>query len=367
MTVLTGAVALAALPTLLGAAERPSTGLSASTVIADALASVRTPYSGLVQVDGRLGLPALPIQSQATAQLDQSSRIRTWWLSPITWRTDTLGLTGQQEEVAAATSAATLAWDYERNTVQVLPISPGVRLPRTADLMPPAAARTLLAWRSAADRVSALPPQLIAGRDASGARVTSGEAASSVSSLTVWVDTATGLPLELDVYVRADPVPVFRTRFLDVSLERPNPAVVSPVLPPSAHWSMQRRDLLEFIQSVGSTTFPAQVAGLPATTSDTGLPAGIASYGSGFARVSLLELPDRLVPRVEEAVGAQTVAVGTGRAAVLRTGLLQVALLETAGGRGYLLAGTLTGTALDAAVRDALAALPASRAPEDAG
>jgi hypothetical protein len=364
-TVLAGAAAIAVTPTLIGAAERPSTGLSPSTVIADALASSTTPYSGLVQVDGRLGLPTLPIQNQATTQLDQSSRIRTWWLSPTVWRTDTLGLTGQQVQFAA--SDATLAWDYERSTVQVLPTPTGLRLPRTADLMPPAVARTLLTWRSTADRVSALPPQQVAGRDASGAQVTSGEATSSVASLAVWVDTATGLPLELDLYARNNPVPVFRSAFLDVSLQRPDPWVVSPVLSPTAHWSMQRRDLLAFIQSAGNTTFPAAVAGLPATTGDAGLPAGIATYGSGFARVTLLELPPRLVPRVEDAVGSQTVVVATGHAAVLRTGLLQMALLETADGRGYLLAGTLTGTAMDAAVRAALEALQAGPPPGDAG
>ncbi len=361
-TALAGTAALIALPTLLGAARQPSTGLPAAQVVARAVASAGTAYSGLVQIDGRLGLPALPIQNRATEQLDQTTRVRVWWLSPTAWRTDTLDATGQQDEIAADASGATLGWDYERNSVQIRPTSTGLRLPRTADLMPPAAARTLLAWASLADRVSALPPRVVAGRDASGASVTSAEPDSSVSSLQVWVDTVTGLPLELDVYERGNAVPVFRTRFLDVSLDRPDPTVVSPVLSPSARWSIQRRDLLSYIQTVGSTQFPTQVGGLPATSAGTGLPAGVATYGNGFARVALLELPPRLVPDLQDALGTQTVDVGTGRAAVLRSGLLQVALLETAGGRGYLLAATLSSDAMDAAVRSALAALPTTAA-----
>ena len=352
---LAGTAALAVTPALLGAAGRPSTGLPADEVVADALRSAVVAHSGLVQVDGWLGLPTLPLQNDATAQLDTSTRVRTWWVSPTVWRTDTLAATGQREEVAA--TGATLAWDYERSSVLVRQTLPGLRLPRTADLMPPAAARTLLAWLSTSDRPSSLPPREIAGHDASGARVTSGEPTSSVAALDVWVDNLTGLPLELDLYTRGNAEPVFRTRFLDVSTQRPDPTVVSPVLSGQAQWSTSRPDILSAIRSAGGTLFPDSLTGLPGTAG-TGLPAGIATYGTGFARLVLLELPHRLVPRVEAAVGAQTEDFGTGRAAVLRSRLLQVAVIETADGRGYLLAGTVTGDAMDAAVRATLAALP---------
>ena len=178
-----------------------------------------------------------------------------------------------------------------------------------------------------------------------------------MATLDVWVDTLTGLPLELDLYARGNAVPSFRTRFLEVSTQRPDPAVVSPVLTVQAQWTTARRDILSFIQSAGSTVFPGALSGFAADTGG-GVPAGIATYGTGFARLALLELPERLVPRVEETVGAQTVDVGTGRAAVLRSGLLQVAVVETADGRGYLLAGTVTSKAMDDAVRSTLAALP---------
>ncbi len=170
------------------------------------------------------------------------------------------------------------------------------------------------------------------------------------------VDSLTGLPLEVDLYTRGNAEPVFRTRFLDVSTQRPDPAVVSPVLSGQAGWSTSRPDIVSAIRSAGSTLFPDSLSG--SGTAGAGLPTGIATYGGGFARLALLELPPRLVPRVQAAVGAQTVDVGTGRAAVLRSRLLQVAVIETADGRGYLLAGTVTGDAMDAAVRATLADLP---------
>ncbi len=336
VTVLAGTAALAVTPALLGAAGGPNAGPPADEVVADALRSAVVAYSGLVQVDGWLGLPTLALQNDATAQLDTSTRVRTWWVSPTVWRTDTLTPIGPREDVAAP--GATRAANGERSPALIRATLPGLQLPRTADLMPPAAARTLLAWLSPSDRLRPLPPGEIAGHDASGARVVSGEPSSSVAALDVWVDSLTGLPLELDLYTRGNAEPVFRTRFLEVSTQRPDPAVVSPLPSGQGRWS-----------------------GLPGTAG-TGLPAGIATYGSGFARLALLELPPRLVPRVEAAVGAQTVDVGTGRAAVLRSRLLQVAVIQTADGRGYLLAGTVTGDAMDAAVRATLADLPGGAA-----
>ena len=193
-----------------------------------AMGSARTPYSGLVEVSGRLGLPALPFASAAVAQLDATSRVRAWWVSPSLWRTDSLSAFGQREDVAFA--AGVLEWDYESTTVHVQPSVPGIRQPRTDDLLPPSAARLLLSWASPQDTVTALPARTIAGRDASGARVSSGEPGSSVRSLDVWVDTSSGLPVELDVRARAVADPVLTTRFLDLSVQRPSDRDVSPAL-----------------------------------------------------------------------------------------------------------------------------------------
>ncbi len=335
--VLAGAAALALAPALPGAASPPEGTPPARAVLAAALHSATVAHSGLVQVDGWLGLPSRRLQSDAMAQLDRNIRVRTWWISPTVWRTDVLAPTGPWPGLVPArlSAAATQAWEQERAAVLVRATLPGLPVPRTADLMPPAAARALLAWISTADRVRALPPRRIAGHDAAGAEVLSGEPSSSVGVLDVWVDTLTGLPLELDLYGRGNAVPLFRTRFLEVTTQRPDAAVVSPAVAPRTPW------------------LPAVLAAL-AAGSGADVPAGLATRGAGFARVALLDVPTRLLPRVEAAIGAPMLDLGSGRAAVLRGGLLQVAVLETAGGRGYLLAGTLTGTAMDAAVRSAL-------------
>ena len=354
MTALTAALVLA--PTLVRAAQHPSARLSARDVVAMAMGSARTPYSGLVEVSGRLGLPALPFASAAVAQLNATSRVRAWWVSPSLWRTDSLSAFGQREDVAFA--AGVLEWDYESTTVHVQPSVPGIRQPRTDDLLPPSAARLLLSWASPQDTVTALPVRTIAGRDASGARVSSGEPGSSVRSLDVWVDTSSGLPVELDVRARAVADPVLTTRFLDLSVQRPSDQDVSPALSDSAHWSVDRPDVLSFVRAAGDSSLPTSVLGLPQSQpGSAGLPVGIATYGTGFERAALLQVPDRLLPQIEESVPGVTTVVGSGRAVVLRTRVVQVALLELADGRGFLLAGTLTSTAMDAAVRDALTRL----------
>ena len=90
---------------------------------------------------------------------------------------------------------------------------------------------------------------------------------------------------------------------------------------------------------------------------------GVATYGTGYARVALVVLPPQLVPRILDAVTVTdpsaapapdrptTTTVGRSRVATLSTSLLQVAVVVTPGGAGYLLAGTLTLAAMTALVR----------------
>ena len=213
----------------------------------------------------------------------------------------------------------------------------------------------LLSWASPQDTVTALPHGRIAGRDASGARVSSGEPGSSVRSLDVWVDTSSGLPLEVDVRARADADPVLTTRFLDLSSQRPTTGTSRRRSSASAHWSVDRPDVLSFVRTAGDSPLPdvgARAAAVAAGTA--GSPGRDRDVRDGLRAGSrCCRSPTGSCPAIEASVPGVTVDVGSGRAAVLRSRLVQVALLEPADGRGYLLAGTLTATAMDAAVRDA--------------
>ena len=357
--VATATALLIASPTLVAAAFAPTgVALTPQQVVSAAQASSDVPHQGLVQVEGRLGLPSLPFAGNAFGLLDQGTRVRTWWASPTSWRTDTLSAGGQVEQFAIP--GATRSWDYERRTVTMLADTEGLRTPRTVDLMPPAAARWLLSLAGPTDRAVLLAPRVVAGVFASGAEVVSSEADSSLAAVDVWVEPSSGLPVQVDAYVRGFAVPVFSSYFLDLSLSTPDPAVLSPRLDPSADVHVQRFDLLSFLRSVGTATLPTWLAGLPRTTDASAVPAGVGTYGTGYARAVLLQLPDRLLGRVQATIGASSAAGSSsvrafgGQAAILRTPTLQLAVLATKAGGGFLLVGALTTKAMDAAVQDVL-------------
>lgn len=354
-----GSAALIASPTLVAAAFAPNgVVLTPQQVVAAAEASSHISHQGLVQVEGRLGLPSLPFAGNAFGLLDQGTRVRTWWASPTSWRTDTLSAGGQVEQFAIP--GATRSWDYEQQTVTVLADTEGLRMPRTVDLMPPAAARWLLSLAGPADRAVPLAPRVVAGVLASGAELISGEADSSLAAVEVWVEPSSGLPVEVDAYARGLAVPVFSSYFLDLSLSTPDPAVLSPKLDPTADVHVRRFDLLSFLRSVGTATLPSSLADLPRTTDTSAVPAGVGTYGTGYARAVLLQLPDDLLGRVQSTVGsssaggANSVQSFGGQATVLRTPTLQLAVLATRAGGGFLLVGALTTEAMDAAVQDVL-------------
>lgn len=354
-----GTALLIASPTLAAAAFAP-TGvvLTAAQVVAAARASSSVAHQGLVQVEGRLGLPTLPFGGAAFGLLGQGTRVRTWWASPLSWRTDTLSAGGQVGQFAVP--GAISAWDYERRTVTIQSTSPGLRVPRTVDLMPPAAARWLLSLAGPADRVVALPSRVVGGVFASGAEVSSGEADSSLAAVDVWVEPASGLPVQVDAYARGIAVPVFSSYFLDLSLSSPDPAVLTPSLDPTADLQQYRFDLLSFLRSVGTAPLPPSLAGLHRTMDSAAIPLGVGTYGTGYARVVLLQLPDRLLARVQSTVapgaigGASSVLAFGGQAVLLRTPTVQLAVLTTSAGGGFLLIGVLTSKAMNAAVQDAL-------------
>jgi hypothetical protein len=336
-----GIAALAAVPAIVAAAPVPNAGLTPQQVITAALRSGAVAHQGLVQIDGRLGLPTLPVATGSAALLDESSRVRSWYASPTRWRTDVVTAGGQEQEVS--TDDGVEEWSYENDRVTDLHGTAKVHLPQTSDLLPPAAARSVLAWIGPTDALSALPSRRIGGLAASGVRVVTSDARTSVARVDVYVDPSSGLPLEIDVYARGSQTPVFSSSFEEVSLQAPPDAVLSPVLSPGAQWSNQgRRDLLTYIDASGSADFPAGIGALPAL-SGVGEPAGIASYGVGFARVAVLQLPSRLVPRILQAVSGKAVQSSDGtHVAALNSALLQVVLVVRPDGAGFLLAGTLT-------------------------
>ena len=363
--VVAGTALVVAVPALLAARPVPAVKMTAQDVVAAALRSADVPHEGLAEIDASLGLPDLPVVSDATKVLSGTTRVRTWWASATSWRADTVTGTGEDMTYAnpADTGGGVRQWSFETNTVTDVLYSPGVRLPRADDLLPPQVARRLLGWVGATDQVRPLAARRVAGTVAAGAQIVPADLASTVGQIDVWVEPGTGLPVEVDVYARGGVRPVFSSRFLDLALHRPAASLLSPTFSSTAELrSTSEPDLLARVNAFGSVALPEQLGSLARVTGPAanGLH-GVAVYGAGLTQLVVAPLPDRLAGDVFEATGSKgrRVTLPGGQATFLSTPLVGLAVVFGRG-QGYLVAGTLEPAALQAAVT-ALLAAPATR------
>src|SRR5207237_2996735 len=103
------------------------------------------------------------------------------------------------------------------------------RLPRAADLVPPALAQRLLSEGGRQARFSVIAPVRVAGRSASGLRMTPADPASTVGRVDIWADPSSGLPLMVEVFGRGSARAALESKFFQVSRWRPDPRVLTPV------------------------------------------------------------------------------------------------------------------------------------------
>src|SRR4051794_16605769 len=222
-TVAVATAAVVALPALWLGRPVAASGPDPTALLAAARASSSVPFEGYAETRGNLGLPDLPRLDAVAALLGSTTRDRVWWRSPRDWRVDTVTATG--ESSVSAVRGVVHTWDYERRLARQVLNTPPVRLPRADDLLPPQAARRLLAGMGTDVAVRRLPARRVAGRAAAGVRLAPRQADSTVSHADLWVERRTGLPLALDVYA-GGATPALTSRFLDVRLHAPDPGVL---------------------------------------------------------------------------------------------------------------------------------------------
>jgi hypothetical protein len=296
------------------------------------------PYTGVAESRGGTSLPDLPRLADVTAILGGTTRTRVWWRSPDRWRVDTLAATGEQD--AYAEGGVLVVWDYEGNRLTTVIGSPGARLPRSDDLLPPQAAWRVLRGIGRTDTVSVLPGgRRVAGRDGVTLRVVPTDPRGTVTSVEVVVDDVTWLPLAATVRGPGGEV-ALETHFVDLGLTAPGEDVLSPPAAPDADRDLRfTGDLVQQIDR-RPWPFPDRLAGLDRTQS---VQQGTATYGTGLARFVVVPLPHRIGHDVQNAAvdkGATALDVTGGEAVLLRSGVLTV-VIAMAGGRGpaYLLSG----------------------------
>jgi hypothetical protein len=343
-----GTALLCGLPALIGAWPVSAAGLSVAELRTKILASAAVPYQGYAESSASLGLPSLPDVGNVTALLDGTTDQYAWYRSAGQWRADVLTTAGEDDTYQAGV-LGTFEWTYTTDTLTQVFGSQPVRLPRAADLLPPALAQRLVSYAGPGTRLSALPAQRIAGVDAGGLRLTPAGRTSIISAVDVWADPRTGLPVQVEVFGRPAAAPVLVSRFLDVSMSRPATAAVQPALGASGYASVGEPDVRRILRGFGPP-LPASLGGASRVPDQLGLP-GIAAYGGGFARFAVIPVPGRDGASVlQAAISAGTsIQLGSVLAVVIETPLLTVVVAQPQDAPVYLLTGTVTVAVLERA------------------
>jgi hypothetical protein len=346
-----------ALPPVIGALPAGGSTVTADDLRQRVLGSAGQGYQGYAESTGRLGIPDLPQLSDVTSLLNSTVHLRAWYAGPDRWRVDQIGLAGAERDVYRVYRGVEYVWDYGANNLTQIVGDPPLRLPRSADLVPPELARRLLAL-SPTDPVSALPSRRIAGLDAAGMRLVPADPETTIGSVDIWADPATGLAVQVEVTGRGAASPVLTSRFLDLSVGTPAEATLQPHLPIGAAFnSTETPDLVSAVGNFGLGVLPAQLAGRDRRALPDGFEA-VGVYGEGLSAFVALPLPRGLggaaYNGLRDAGGAEVKLPRGGTAVALSTPLLSVMVARIQGvRRTYLLAG-LDSPALIARAADEL-------------
>jgi hypothetical protein len=340
--VVCGVAALCALPAVVAALPVPGSNVSAAQLRARIMASARAPYQGYAESDVDLDLPPLPDLSDVTGLLDGITDQYAWYRSPDRWRADTLTSAGEND--VYQTPQGTFLWDYSHNLyTQVIGAQP-VRLPRAADLLPPALARRLLGFARSGTRISRIASQRVAGVDAAGLRLVPADPSSTIGAVDIWADPSTGLPVQVEVFGRAPGAPLLTARFLDLTQSVPALATVTPDPAPGVGFTRTRLPDVSGILNAFGPALPYALAGLGRVANPSGL-SDVAAYGAGFSRFVVLPLPAGIGTQALNAALAAggEVKLSGGVGVLIETPLLTVLLAHsTYGGPTFLLTGAVT-------------------------
>lgn len=347
--------ALVGVPTVVLHSPAADSPVSAADLLDRVTGSAGVGWSGYSESVGTLALPQTDRLSQLADLLGSRTRVRAWYASPTAYRVDTQLVAGEDDLIVDADGA--WRWSYEQD-LATRTATGGARLPEAVDLTPPELGRRLLSEADASEVVR-LPARTVAGVDAPGLRVVPSDPRSTVSSVDVWADTATGVPLAVQVNGVGSDRPVVDTAFLDVDLTPPPPERVQFTPPPSARVELQNSDALDQLAArVGGRGAPDTLVGLPVRRDLLGA-TSVGVYGRGVTAVVALPLPRAvfggLRTQLITAPGAET----SGESVALSVGPFGIVLVSPADRRpAYLVTGTLT---LDT-LRQAGAELAAGRA-----
>jgi hypothetical protein len=316
--------------------------VSAAELRTHILASEDRPYAGYAESNASFGLPTgLEGFSGVASLLDGVTRMRVWQAAPNRWRVDVLSDVGENDTYQ--TGHGSYLWDSASELLTEVLGQPPVRLPRAADLVPPALAIRLLREAGPRAEVSELPPRRVAGIAAAGLRVTPSDRDSTIAQVDIWADPSTWLPLQVEIFGRDSAQPAIETEFLQVSSWRPNQATLTPQRGPgTAFTQTAASDLSGALSDLGPVILPSRLAGQARVAAPPGF-SQIGIYGHGLATFAVLEIDGttglNLIPDARS--GGGTPLKGPHWSGVsISTRIINAVLLHPGAGTGtFVLAG----------------------------
>jgi hypothetical protein len=340
---------LAAAPVVVAAWPAPDADRAASEVRDAALASENLAFSGYAESAGGLALPETDELDTVADLFSSRTTMRVWWRGPTESRVDVVTAGGETD--AYRDADGTWAWNYERNRATRTDAAP-LALPAPADLLPSTLARRLLAEAEPGE-LSRTGAERVAGRDALGLRLVPADAAASVDRVDIWVDGASGLPLQLRLFAKGAEHPALETRFLDVDFAPPSATITSFTPPVGA--GTRHADDLAVLRSAGRElppiAFPGTLAGLSRRTVE-GAPAEVGLYGRGVTLLAVVPVPTRLGRDLQRVTERNITAVRNDLGIRISAGPVGILLVGRPGRASYALAGTVTPEALEQAARE---------------
>jgi len=357
LVVLTGVAVLCCLPVLASALPASVPTRTARQLESRILGSQRTPFTGYAESDATFGLPPLPAFSSVTPLLDGVTRMRVWQASPDHWRVDTLSDAGENDTYQVGDD--TFVWDSGEQLLTGIYGLEAIRLPRAADLTPPALAVRIIDEAGTAAKLSLLPPQRVAGQSAAGLAVTPASPQSTIARADIWASPQTGLPLLVEVFGRGSAQPALQTRFLQAGQWTPDENVLTPQRGPGAGFTTTTPNAFAgVLRNLDDEVLPGSLAGFARQPSPV---PRIGVYGSGLTAFAVLTFRHGTGgPLVRDALdaGATPLTVPDGIGAIASAPLVNLVLVHPyASPDTFLLVGLVSQDALQRAAT-VLAAKP---------
>jgi hypothetical protein len=277
--------------------------------------------------------------------------MRVWQATPTRWRVDVLSDAGERDTYQLS-GCRSYIWNSADQLLTEVRGRQTFRLPRPADLVPPALALRLLSEAGQAT-FSVIAPLRVAGHSAAGLRMTPADPASTVAQVDIWADPASGLPLMVEIFSRGSARPALMSQFFQVSPWHPDSRVLTPVRAPGTGFTVTNAgSLAGALSRLGVVNMPAQLGGRDRLPLVPGFES-IGVYGGGLATFVVLGVRgsagQNLVADTLSA-GGTALDVRGGAGALISAPLINAVIVRPSGFFvTFLIAGTVRAQVLEQA------------------